>query len=354
MGFAKNVRRLALFGVAAAGIGTWALAPRGPRGRANSRVSATPNGVPGQEIYEDSPIPDVYFAHRGLHDAGSGLTAGYLPESVDYVTLAREMAQKAGYGIGFNGPIAPENSLASFAAACEAGFGIELDLQLTKDGHVVVVHDDNLLRVAGVNRRISDLTYAQLCRIPLFPSPAKAGDDHVEGLTDQIPDSQDDQQYAQYVPLLTEVLNVVDGRVPLIVEYKMGDSFDEELMKRGDIILRGYQGPYVIESFHPMAVNWYRIHRPDVCRGQLSEPKSFSFTNSQEVKQSLAGNLLFNWLGRPDFIAYDWHGGDNFPLRTARSLGAITVSWTVRSGAEQEASSPYFDYMIFESFVPLA
>jgi glycerophosphoryl diester phosphodiesterase len=273
---------------------------------------------------------------------------------VDYVTLARDMARKAGYGAGYDGPIAPENSLAAFAAACEAGFGIELDLQLTKDGHVVVVHDDNLLRVAGIDRKVADLTYAQLCSIPLFPSPAKPGDDHAQAVSGVDAFAQSDGKYAQYVPLLTEVLSVVDGRVPLIVEYKMGESFDEELMKRGDAILRGYQGPYVIESFHPMAVNWYRIHRPEVCRGQLSEPESPSFSNSADVKRTIAGNLLFNFLGRPDFIAYDWRGGDSFPLRTARSLGAITVSWTVRSSEEQEASDAYFDYMIFESFVPLA
>ncbi|MCI1644492.1 MAG: glycerophosphodiester phosphodiesterase [Bifidobacterium crudilactis] len=354
MSFGKNVRRLIFAGAAAAGLGAWALAPRGPRGRSNAGVSATPNGIPGQEIYEDSPIPNVHFAHRGLHDAGSGLTAGYLAESVDYVTLAREMAQKAGYGVGVSGVIAPENSLASFAAACEAGFGIELDLQLTKDGHVVVVHDDNLARVAGVDRNIADLTYAQLCRIPLFPSPAKAGDARVETVSEDIPEAQSGDEYAQYVPLLTEVLAVVDGRVPLIVEYKMGEDFDEELMTRGDAILRGYQGPYVIESFHPMAVNWYRNHRPEVCRGQLAEAESFACGNVREVKRTLAGSLLFNWLGRPDFVAFDWHGGDGFPVRSARSLGAITVSWTVRSSAEQEASDPYFDYMIFESFVPLA
>jgi hypothetical protein len=91
-----------------------------------------------------------------------------------------------------------------------------------------------------------------------------------------------------------------------------------------------------------------------VCRGQLAEAESFACGNVQEVKRTLAGSLLFNWLGRPDFVAFDWHGGDGFPVRTARSLGAITVSWTVRSSAEQEASNPYFDYMIFESFVPLA
>lgn len=82
---------------------------------------------------------------------------------------------KAGYGSPDTpGVIAPENSLAAFAAACEAGYGIELDLQMTRDGEVVVVHDGDLMRVAGDPRRIADLTYDELTRIPLFPTDAPA------------------------------------------------------------------------------------------------------------------------------------------------------------------------------------
>ena len=85
------------------------------------------------------------------------------------------MAVKAGYGSAdMTGPIAPENSLAAFAAACEAGYGIELDVQLTLDGQVVVVHDADLLRVAGDPRRIEDLTYDELARIPLFRTASQA------------------------------------------------------------------------------------------------------------------------------------------------------------------------------------
>ena len=121
-------------------------------------------------------IPDVWYAHRGLHDAGSGLTAQYAAESGEYVALARRMAMKAGYGTPeCVGPIAPENSLAAFAAACEAGYGIELDIQLTMDGQVVVAHDETLMRVAGDPRRICDLTYDELTRIPLYPTPSRPG-----------------------------------------------------------------------------------------------------------------------------------------------------------------------------------
>ena len=178
----KLWRNVALAGVAAAGAAVWAVAPRTFNDKRR-------NFVPS--------IPEVWYAHRGLHDAGSGLV-GYtdiadyggdnpvsaqadttersIAENDDYVSLARRMAVKAGYGSAdMTGPIAPENSLAAFAAACEAGYGIELDVQLTLDGQVVVVHDADLLRVAGDPRRIEDLTYDELARIPLFPN-GESGD----------------------------------------------------------------------------------------------------------------------------------------------------------------------------------
>ena len=180
----KLWRNVALAGVAAAGAAVWAVAPRTFNDKRR-------NFVPS--------IPEVWYAHRGLHDAGSGLV-GYtdiadyggdnpvsaqadttersIAENDDYVSLA----VKAGYGSAdMTGPIAPENSLAAFAAACEAGYGIELDVQLTLDGQVVVVHDADLLRVAGDPRRIEDLTYDELARIPLFPN-GESGDLKAEPL----------------------------------------------------------------------------------------------------------------------------------------------------------------------------
>ena len=145
----------------AAGAAVWAVAPRGFKNKQKHYVPTVPN---------------VWYAHRGLHDAGSGLTADYAEQSGEYVALARRMAVKAGYGSETKpGPIAPENSMAAFAAACEAGYGIELDIQLSRDGEVVVVHDADLGRVAGDPRNIKDLSYSELTRIPLYPT-AEPGD----------------------------------------------------------------------------------------------------------------------------------------------------------------------------------
>ena len=363
----KLWRNVVLAGVAAAGAAVWAVAPRTFNDKRR-------NFVPS--------IPEVWYAHRGLHDAGSGLvnvadiadyagdnpvsaqsdtTGQSIAENDDYVALARAMAIKAGYGSAdTTGPIAPENSLAAFAAACEAGYGIELDVQLTLDGQVVVVHDADLLRVAGDSRLIEDLTYDELTRIPLFPN-GKSGDLKAEPLPGAgenpplvVTPSAAPEGYYQHVPLFSDVLDVVAGRAPLIVEYKFSnnrawDERSEELMEKGHALLEAYDGPYVVESFHPGAVNWYKEHHPEVCRGQLSWPAKL---DKQGAADGTAGLLACNWLARPDFVAYDWTGGASPQVKLARSMGATAVSWTVRSSEELAQCEPYFDRHIFEAFVP--
>ena len=362
----KLWRNVALAGVAAAGAAVWAVAPRTFNDKRR-------NFVPS--------IPEVWYAHRGLHDAGSGLVA--IPISLIMVGIIR-LAPKpiplsdpspktmimcrlpvawlsGGYGSAdMTGPIAPENSLAAFAAACEAGYGIELDVQLTLDGQVVVVHDADLLRVAGDPRRIEDLTYDELARIPLFPN-GESGDLKAEPLPGAdanpplvVTPSAAPKGYYQHVPLFSDVLDVVAGRAPLIVEYKFSnnrawDERSEELMEKGHALLEAYDGPYVIESFHPGAVNWYKEHHPEVCRGQLSWPAKLSKNGAAEWA---AGLLAFDWLSRPDFVAYDWTGGASPQVKLARSMGAMPVSWTVRSSDELAQCAPYFDRHIFEAFVP--
>lgn len=160
--------------------------------------------------------------------------------------------------------------------------------------------------------------------------------------------------YYQHVPLFSDVLDVVAGQAPLIVKYKFSnnkawDERSEELMEKGHALLEAYDGPYVIESFHPGAVNWYKEHHPEVCRGQLSWPAKLSKNGAAEW---VAGLLAFDWLSRPDFVAYDWTGGASPQVRLARSMGAMPVSWTVRSSDELAQRAPYFDRHIFEAFGP--
>lgn len=342
---ANALKKALIGGAVAAGLGVWAVAPRTFN---NKRKNYVPT------------LPDVLYAHRGLHDAGSGLSQQHAGESGEYIALARRMALRAGYGsIDEPGPLAPENSLAAFAAAAEAGYGIELDVQLTLDNKVVVAHDPDLLRVAGDPRNIRDLTYDELVRIPLFPTAAPGAEASplLPGATENPPlvttPSQAPAGYYQHVPLLEDVLRVVNGRVPIIVEFKFEnyrtwDDRDEELMQTAANLLDAYQGLYVVESFNPAAMNWYKRKHPDVCRGQLAEDTAFT----ANPVLWMGGKLMFNEISRPDFVAYDFKNGDGAMLRFVRRMGAMAVAWTVRTSDELEGAQPYFDRFIFEAFVP--
>lgn len=342
---ANALKKALIGGAVAAGLGVWAVAPRTFN---NKRKNYVPT------------LPDVLYAHRGLHDAGSGLSQQHAGESGEYIALARRMALRAGYGsIDEPGPLAPENSLAAFAAAAEAGYGIELDVQLTLDTKVVVAHDPDLLRVAGDPRSIRDLTYDELVRIPLFPTAAPGAEVSplLPGATENPPlvttPSQAQAGYYQHVPLLEDVLRVVDGRVPIIVEFKFEnyrtwDDRDEELMQTAADLLDAYQGLYVVESFNPAAMNWYKREHPDVCRGQLAEDTAFT----ANPMLWMGGKLMFNEISRPDFVAYDFKNGDGAMLRFVRRMGAMAVAWTVRTSDELAGAQPYFDRFIFEAFVP--
>ncbi|RBP99433.1 glycerophosphodiester phosphodiesterase family protein [Bifidobacterium xylocopae] len=351
-------------GLAAGAAGVWALAPRGDSLR---RLQCA------------SEMPVAHYAHRGLHDAGSGIESDRTRAGADeraYVEAARRAARNedghrhagahaAGGHSGVwpeaitqqvaavgSGPsdisVAPENSLPAFAAACRLGYGIELDVRLSRDRQVVVVHDDDLNRVAADGRKVADLTYEELCRIPIASGPGEGGSVEAGGGRGR----HAKRSEVIHVPLLADVLELVAGRVPLIVEYKMGRELDRELMERADVLLAAYEGPYVIESFNPLALAWYRRHRPSVLRGQLAAPYHGRVRSGSDLLEAAAGALLLNWLGRPDFMAYEWHGGRSLPMRLFRALGGTPVAWTVRSRqAEREAASS-FDLCIFESYLP--
>ena len=246
---------------------------------------------------DPAPFKTRFFAHRGLHD---------------------------------NGTDAPENSMAAFRKAVESGFGIELDVQLTADLVPVIFHDPDLLRVCGVNRQVRDCTYAQLQEYKLFGSNER-------------------------IPTLREFLEMVDGRVPLIVEFKSEDT-DMTLCRIIDPMLKAYKGVYCIESFNPLVLFWYRIHRPGVMRGQLSDgflhiPKYRTFPKAPATIS--VQFLIPNFLSKPDFIAYNHMYEGNLSRRICRSLyKAKSAAWTIRSEKELKKVAGAFDVFIFDSFIP--
>jgi glycerophosphoryl diester phosphodiesterase len=220
----------------------------------------------------------------------------------------------------------PENSITAMIAARDAGYGMELDLSLTRDGQVVVFHDNNLRRVCGVDRELGEITFEQLCTHRLFDTGESA-------------------------PLFSEVLQAVNGRVPLIVELKDTPRRDE-LCRKAAALLDTYTGRYSVESFHPGIVGWFYRNRPGVIRGQLSAGPGI-FVKQNRLEKFLIAAMLTNVATRPHFVAYrhqDSHG--NAGLWLFRRLGGAIVGWTVTDTDDLDWCLQFFDAIIFEFIRP--
>ena len=231
---------------------------------------------------------------------------------------------------GLHTPGVPENSMAAFRAALEAGFGIELDLHLLTDGGLAVIHDSRLERTTGKPGKVEELSSAQLSEYPL------------EGT-------------AQTIPLFPQVLELFAGKAPLIIELKPdGDNY-AALCEAAVAAMDGYSGPWCMESFDPRCILWLRKHRPDIIRGQLSK-------NYFKDKSALPGLMKFvltynllNFLTRPDFIAYHYSTRKNMSNSLCRRLWGIQgVSWTIRTPQEFEEATKEGWIPIFENFLPPA
>ena len=231
------------------------------------------------------------YAHRGLHDA-----------------------------------LLPENSMGAFRAALAAGCGIELDIHLMKDGGLAVIHDASLQRTAGVDVKIEDLTAEELRAFHL-------------GDTDE------------HIPLFRDVLELYDGKAPIIVELKCERGNHAALCQAACEMLDSYRGPFCMESFDPRAVHWLRKNRPDIIRGQLSE-------NWMGKKLPVPGILkwamtyhIANVYTRPDFIAYKYADRKIFGTDICRKfLGIQGVSWTLRTREEYDTAVAEGWIPIFENF----
>ena len=220
-----------------------------------------------------------------------------------------------------------ENSMSAFRAAVEAGFGIELDVQLSKDGELVVFHDGTLKRVCGIEGNVIDFTADELSNFKL------------SGTEDTI-------------PRFSEVLAIVNGRVPLLVEIKEG-MHGTPVTEAACKILSEYKGPFIVESFNPIALKVVRKQLPKVSRGFLSQ-HYYEMEKFRKPLYFILQSLLSNAFCRPAFIAYNHKHASCFGLRFVRAFfGAPTIAWTICSPEEEEeAYKNGFDTVIFENYVP--
>ena len=178
---------------------------------------------------------------------------------------------------GLHNSEVPENSLEAFSRATNAGYGIELDVQLSSDGVVVVFHDNTLTRMCGVDKKVSECTLEELKTYRLLGSE-------------------------EQIPTLSEVLSLVNGRIPLLIEMK-GESANASLVEPLAELLKGYDGPYCIESFNPYLLFVMRKQLPEAYYGLLytnvCREKGCSFLNM------LVTLMALNIVAKPNFISYD-------------------------------------------------
>lgn len=232
------------------------------------------------------------FAHRGLHKLSAGR---------------------------------PENTLPAFEAAVSFGYGIELDVHRLRDGSLVVFHDDDLKRAAGSAQKLADLSYAELAALGLFGTEHRA-------------------------PRLEEVLRLVSGRVPLLLEIKHKGQ-NTQVAKAVSEAIAGYRGPIAVQSFNPYVVRWFSRHAPHHALGQLGGPLRGDPLRHYEKVASR--RLLTLLVSRADFINFDLRGLPDPWVSLVGKLAQLPVlCWTVRSELDRTKATALGLNYVFENILP--
>ena len=224
------------------------------------------------------------FAHRGLHGAGR-----------------------------------IENSRAAFLAAIEARHGIELDVQITGDGQAVVFHDEWLHRLSVDEGMVRGRTVAELARINLRDSD-------------------------ETIPSLPEILALIAGRAPLLIEVKAPNREAGALCRAVSDALKGYTGPVAVMSFNPEVGRWFARHDPVHLRGLVVTEKGKPWRGGLKRRLSL-------WRSKADFLAYDIRDLPSRFAEAARRKGLKVTTWTVRTMAERARAAEHADQIIYETEV---
>jgi glycerophosphoryl diester phosphodiesterase len=225
--------------------------------------------------------------------------------------IARPFAHR-----GLHGPGRIENSRAAFRAAIAAGHGIELDVQASADGQAMVFHDAELARLADARGAIAAWRAAELERFRLKESD-------------------------ETIPTLAEILALIGGRVPLLIEVKAPSRAVAGLCRNVAAALEAYIGPVGVMSFNPEVGHWFARHAPARLRGLV-------VTEQKKGLRGLAERPLALWRSRADFLAYDIR---DLPSRFAdaqRAKGMPVLTWTVRTLADRARAAEHASQIIYE------
>lgn len=222
----------------------------------------------------------------------------------------------------------PENSVAAFRAAAEAGYAIETDVRFTKNGALVVFHDDNFSRMAGDPRAVIGCTLQEIKALRLG------------GTEETVPTFEEFLRAAGNAPLLIEIKNM---------EGVSGERIAEALAEEIDRI--GIKNEYAIQSFQPLYVAAYKKLRPSVPCGLLSSahPPLDDFKPPfRRIKRYVVKHMCLNFKIKPDFISY--YFGD-FPSPETKKYRGPVLAWTIRSEAEEQQARNYAQNIIFERYL---
>jgi glycerophosphoryl diester phosphodiesterase len=219
---------------------------------------------------------------------------------------------------GLHGGARVENSGGAIAAAVAGGYGVELDVQLSRDGEAMVFHDYELERLTAGQGPVASRTAAELQAIPL-------------------------NHCGEAMPRLPEALAIISGREPLLIELKSPDRRVAHLCAAVAEALAGYQGPVGVMSFNPEVGAWFARHAPQALRGLVV---------TESGKRGLRGRIerpLTLWRSKADFLAYDIRDLPSRFAGAARGQGRPVYTWTVRSEADRARASGHADQIIFEA-----
>ena len=221
-------------------------------------------------------------------------------------------------GLWGNGLI--ENSLPAYKNAVDNGYPIEIDLYSSTDGVLFSFHDYNLKRMTGVDGLIYEKTAKELKELRLLDSDEK-------------------------IPTFDEILSLVDGKVPLLIELK--DQPDKSYIDKVVERLKSYKGEFAIQSFDPIYIKRVKKLAPEFIRGILAT-KTYS-KHLSFIKRNVVKNMSLNFLIKPDFISYSF---EDLPIPKRKVKKIPLISWTLTSQADYERIKPIVKNIIFENFIP--
>ncbi len=264
-------------------------------------------------------VPLIVLGVVAASGAGYWFATGGIPPTEERAGWV-EGAQIAHRGLHTDDGRQPENSLSAFREALRKDFPIELDVHLSSDGEVVVFHDETLERMTGDPRALSEVTAGDLAGLRLLDSDER-------------------------IPTLREVLDLIEGDVPLLIEIKNRDG---EVGPLENAVLRelaNYRGEVAIQSFNPFSLAAVRDGDPLIPRGQLAS--RFEGENLAAYEVLALRSLLMNWKSRPHFIAYELDALPTLGTRLQQIRGRLLIGWTATSPEEMERAAVLCDGVIF-------